>query len=275
MLIRSIFVFAAISMSIPAMADVHISFVDDSGHPASQIYVKGDKVRMETGGGPEHAVMLYDAASNTAKMLMPARKAYLVFDAQTASQMGAQLTQEQGQMAAAQSQMQSAMANMSPQQRAALQQAMAAQGGSTVVPGQMSLPQMKLEDTGKSETIAGHHCKDMQMMVNGQPGMQMCVAAITSLGIPSADLATLKRMHDGMKKLMSHMGPMAQNMQSMLIDGFAIKQQHQHFEQYQMVTTTEMLKSVAKTPVPGNLFEVPAGYRQTSMQQLMQGAMSH
>ena len=38
---------AALALSAPAWADTHIAYVDDAGRPATQVYVKDGKVRLE------------------------------------------------------------------------------------------------------------------------------------------------------------------------------------------------------------------------------------
>ncbi|MGH8370846.1 MAG: hypothetical protein ACRESC_07675, partial [Gammaproteobacteria bacterium] len=141
---------------------VRISFVDEKGDPASQFYVMGNKVRMEScdaqGGGA-----IYDAGTHTLTVLMPKRHAYLILDQQSAAQMGAQMQD-------AQKQMQAQMATLPPDQRAMAEQMMAQRG--------LNSGQTKIEakDLGSSSTVAGYHCREMQIVTNGMPGLKMCVA---------------------------------------------------------------------------------------------------
>ncbi|HEV2332021.1 MAG TPA: DUF4412 domain-containing protein [Gammaproteobacteria bacterium] len=285
-MLRMSFLLAATALALPALADTHISYVDDNGQPSSQIYVKGGKVRMES-GSQERGIAIYDAASNTVTVLMPEHKQYMVFDQKTAAQMGAQLQgandqvqaamqAHQGQMDQANQQMQAALAKMSPEQRAQVEQMMAAHGSAN--PGVMagiqsgSASGFQAKDLGTSETIAGHSCKDVQMMMGSRPISTACVvSSVASLGIPGADLKTLQDMRDGMQKLVSQMGPMAQGMSGMMNQGFALKTTRQSYQGYNRVTLTDTFKSVSTGSLTGSLFEVPAGYSQTSMQELMQG----
>lgn len=282
-----------LAAAMPALADTHISFVDDSGQPATQLYIKGGKVRFDNG----HGFAVYDVASNSMTMVMPEQQKYLVLNQQAAAQIGAEsqavqqqaqagaaqtqaaMAAHQGQVDQAQAQMQAAMAKMSPQMQAQMQKMMGNQMG----PGgmnpmaNMGPPQIEMKDLGTSETVAGHNCQDEQMVVNGRPGATMCVAPPDSLGIPGGDLATLKAMKDGMQKLMAQMGPMAQGMTSMMSKGFAIKSQHQSFDRatMKMATTTDTLKSISTGGVSSDLFQIPAGYTQTSMDQMMGGMSPH
>ncbi len=268
--------------ALPALADTHISYVEDGGQPGTQIYVKGDKVRMEGGG---RGVAIYDVASNSMTVLMPEQNKYLVLDEKAADQMGAQATAAQQQMQAAmsahqaeldqaQKQMQAAMAQMTPEQKAQMQQMMGNQGtpGAGSMPGmQVAAPTLEMQELGTTETVAGHSCRDVQMVMNGRPMSTLCVTdSLSSLGIPAADARTLQRMRDNMQKLMSRMGPMAQGMSSMLSKGFTLKNTHQTMQGYKRVSVTDTFKSVSSAGLSGSLFEIPAGYTQTTMAELMQ-----
>jgi hypothetical protein len=156
-------------------------------------------------------------------------------------------------------------------------------GGGPAVgpPGGAGAPmsmQTDMKDLGTSETIAGHRCEDMQMSINGRPMSTLCVmASPDSLGIPAADMKTLEAMRDGMQKIVSKMGPMAQGMASMMNKGFTIKSQAQRFDPKTMkqVTETNVLKGVTTESLSGDLFQLPAGYTQTSMDQMMQQHGGH
>lgn len=274
---RYLLAFMSMALALPALADTHVSFVDESGKPATQIYIKSGKVRIESG----RALMIYDAASNTMTMMMPDKKQYLVLNQQAAAQMGAQsqqaqqqaqaaMAQHQSQMDQANAQMQAAMAKMSPQMQAQMQKMMP--NGANPMAA-MGPPQIEVKDLGTTETVAGHSCKDVQITINGRPGATDCLAPPDSLGIGSADLATLKAMGEGMKKMVSQMGPMAQGMSNIQDKGFAIKTQRQQFDPATMKTATRtyMLQSVTSGGISGDLFQIPAGYTQTSMEQMMAG----
>jgi len=276
--------------ALPALADTHVTFVDDKGNVATQMYVKNGKVRMEGEGGT--AISLYDAATNTATILLPGQKKYLKLDSESAAQVGAQageaqqriqaanaqaqaaMAQHQAEIDQANKQMEAATANLTPEQKAMLQQMqqsrMPQAGGAPGVPaGGM---QVSIQELGTSETVAGHSCKDMQVLVNGQVNSTQCVVANpASLGIPAADMKTLQAMREGMQKLMSHMGPMGQGMATALGKGFAIKTTRQSYRNLAAVTETDTLKSISTSGVDAGLFSIPAGYTETTMQEMMQG----
>ena len=291
-MLRTAFTLAVLALAAPAFADTHVTFVDESGQTANQMFVKSGKVRFEGHDGGGQHVMIYDLASNTLTMIMPDKKQYMLFNEQTASQMGAQMqgAQDQAQaamaphqqeMSDAQAKMQAAMAKMSPQQQAMMQKMMP--GGAPAMgppggPGGPMSMQVDMKDLGTSETVAGHKCEDMQMSINSRPSSSMCVMASTdSLGIPAADMKTLEGMKEGMQKIVSKMGPMAQAMQGMMQKGFAIKSTHQSFDPktMKMATETDSLKGVTTEGLSSDLFNLPAGYTQTTMDQMMQQHGGH
>lgn len=276
------------SAALPALADTHVTFVDDKGKVSSQIYVKNGKVRMEGDGG--NAVSLYDAATNTATVLLPGQKKYMKLDDESAAQVGAQsdqaqqriqaanaqaqaaMAQHQQEMDQANQQMETATANLTPEQKAMLEQMKQSHLPQNNPAGAAGGMQVSLKDLGTSETVAGHSCKDVQVLVNGQLSSTQCVVTSpASLGIPAADLKTLQAMRDGMQKLMSHMGPMGQGMAASLGKGFSIKTTKQSYRNLTAVSETDTLKSVSTSGVDAGLFSIPAGYTQTTMQEMMQG----
>lgn len=280
---------ALLAVAAPAFADTHISFVDASGQPASQIYVKGGKVRIEGGG---RGIALYDASSNSMTMLLPDQKKYLVMNEKAADQMGAaasnapqqsqaaaqvqsQMAGHQADMDQANQKMQQAMANMTPEQKAMMQQAMRGRGMPSMGgagPAPVGGMQMDTKDLGSSETVAGHKCEDMQLSMNGQAVVTTCVysGSAESLGIPAADVKTLEAMRAGMQKLQSHLGPMGQGMAAMMGKGFSLKTTHQTYKDMRPATETDTFKDVSTAGLDTSLFTVPAGYTQTTMQEMMQ-----
>ncbi len=280
---------AALSAAaLPALADTHISFVDDKGNVSTQMFVKNGKVRIEGQGGK--SISLYDSASNTATVLLPGQKKYLRLDNQSTAQVGAEadaaqqkiqdaqaqaqskLAQNQAEMDQANQQMETATANLTPEQKAMLQQMNQSHVGANNAAGPGGAMQVTIKDLGSTETVAGHSCKDVQVLVNNQPRATDCVVdSPASLGIPAADLKTLQAMRAGMQKMMSRMGMMGQGMATAMSSGFAIKTTRQSYRNLNMETETDTLKSISTSSVDAGLFSIPAGYSQTTLPELMQG----
>jgi hypothetical protein len=277
--------------ALPALADTHITFVDDKGNVSTQMYVKNGKVRVEGQGGS--SISLYDSASNTATVLLPGQKKYLKLDNQSSAQVGAEadaaqqkiqaanaqaqaaLAQHQQEMDQANQQMETATANLTPEQKAMLQQMNQAHPGANGAANPTGGMQVTVKDLGTTETVAGHGCKDVQVLINDQPRATDCVVdSPASLGIPAADLKTLQTMRAGMQKLMSRMGMMGQGMAATMTSGFAIKTTRQSYRNLNMETETDTLKSISTSGVDAGLFAIPAGYSQTTLQEMMQGGHS-
>lgn len=268
--------------ALPALADTHISFVDDKGNVSTQMYVKDGKVRVESHGGD--SISLYDSASNTATVLLPGQRKYLRLDNQSAAEVGADadaaqqkiqaaMAQHQQEMDQANQQMETATANLTPEQKAMLQQMNQSRAGvNSPAAGPAGSMQVTVKDLGTRETVAGHGCKDVQVLVNNQLRATDCVVdSPASLGIPAADLKTLQAMRAGMQKLMSRMGPMGQGMAAAsLSNGFAIKTTRQSYRNLNVETETDTLKSISTGGVDAGLFAIPAGYSQTTLQEMMQ-----
>jgi hypothetical protein len=274
--------------ALPALADTHITFVDDKGNVSTQMFVKDGKVRVEGQGGD--SISLYDSATNTATVLLPGQKRYLRLDSQSTAQVGADadaaqqkiqaanaqaqaaMAQHQKEMDQANQQMETATANLTPEQKAMLQQMNQSHAAASGAAGPGGAMQVTVKELGTTETVAGHSCKDVQVLVNDQPRATDCVVdAPASLGIPAADLKTLQAMRAGMQKMMSHMGAMGQGMAATLGSGFAIKTTKQSYHNLNMETETDTLKSISTGAVDARLFSIPAGYSQTTMQEMMQG----
>lgn len=294
-MLRSAIASVAMLAAVPALADTHITSVNDSGQPSSQLFVKGGKVRMEFNDSGHQGYALYDVASNSMMMVMPDKKQYMVFDDKTASQMGAQqaaaqqqmqgaqqqaqaqMAAHQGDMDAANQKMQAAMANMSPQQQAMMQKMMANRpgGGNPMAAMQGGGMQVEMKDLGTTETIAGHKCKDMQMTVGGRATSSMCMSddPPSAFGVPAGDYKTLEAMRDGMQKLTAKMGPMAQSMSAVMSKGFALKTTRQSFDPktMQSTTVTTTFKSVTTENLDSGMFQLPAGYSVITMDQMMHG----
>lgn len=275
-------------LMLPAIADTHITFVDDNGNVSTQMFVKSGKVRVEGQGG--NSISLYDSANNTATVLLPGQKKYLRLDNQSAAQMGteadaaqqkiqaanaqaqAALAQHQQEVDQVNQQMESATANLTPEQKAMLQQMNQSHPDANGAAAPGGAMQVTVKDLGTTETVAGRSCKDVQVLVNNQPRATDCVVdAPASLGIPAADLKTLQAMRAGMQKLMSRMGPMGQGMSATIVNGFAIKTTRQSYRNLSVVTETDTLRSIGTGSVDAGLFAIPAGYSETTLQEMMQG----
>jgi hypothetical protein len=241
------------SLTLPAFADTHVSYVDERGKPATQLYVKDGKVRLETGGD----AMLYDAAAGSFTMIDGADRSYIVMDPETMARMAAQAGQMQQQMAGQMAAMQEQMASMPPEQRAMMEQMMANMGGGSPMAAGTP-PEVEMREMGSTQKIAGFRCKDVRMLVGGRPMARMCVSELDALGIPDGDRAALNAMHEGIQS-MAAMGPGAPSVPDVMPQGLALKYEPEG-PAARDGGGPETLKGVSRSGLDADLFAVPAGY---------------
>lgn len=250
-----------LALTLPAHADTQFSYVDEAGKPATQLYVKDGKVRMETGGD----AMMFDASSGTFTVIDHAEQSYMVMDAATMERMAAQAGQMQQRMAPQMAEMQAQMEHMSPEQRAMVEQMMGGLAANAADPSAMAMaaPKVEMKDMGGTRKVAGFRCKDVQMVVGGQSYARMCLAQLDSLDIPAADRATLEAMHEGMRH-MTEMGPGAPSVPDIMPDGLAIAYQPEG-PAVEDGDGPETLKAISHGGLKPDLFTVPAGYTEQKM----------
>jgi hypothetical protein len=248
-----------LAMTVPAWADTHIAYVDDAGRPATQLYVKDGKVRLETGGD----AILYDAAADRFPMLDGERHSYVVMDAERMERMVAGAKQAREQMAASMAQMREQMTGMPPEQRAMMEQMMGGLGGAGEPTAPMTPPKVEIKDVGSTQKVAGFRCKDVRMLVGGRAAARMCVADLEALDIPAADRVTLGAMHEGMQK-MAAMDPTGSAALDIMPQGLALKYEPQG-PAAESGEGPEALQSISHGAVQADLFAVPPGYTEEVM----------
>lgn len=249
---------AAVALAAPARADTRIRYVDAAGAPASQVYVKAGKVRLEpAGGGP---VVLFDAADGSLTTLDVDRRAYTVIDPATMDRVGQKARAAQveraarsGQLTAAQKRVMDEMARMTPQQRALLEEMM---GG---LPGLGPAPKITIKDLGTTRKIAGYPCADVHVLAADMTVAHMCVAELAVLAIPPLDRAALQALHDGVQRMMKIMGPGAPAVPDLVPRGLALLYEPGSPE-VPRAREGEILHAISGDPLADALFQVPADF---------------
>jgi hypothetical protein len=234
-----------------ASADVTVSTVSEKdGTPWSATYVAGGKVRVENFKG-DAGYMLWQTGSESMTTVMPSRKSYMVMDA-------AQVAAQAKQAADAMKEMEAQLASMPPQVREMMKQQMPNMG--TGKP----LVQIKVTKTGKSATKGGYACQLVDVTITGVPmagpmGQEHCVVDPDKLGIPAADMQTLKAMGEYAKRMTKDLGQMVGGMPDMMeMGGWPV------WTKDKQTGAAWLVKTVDKS-VGGVSFSVPAGYKQEQM----------
>jgi hypothetical protein len=254
---------ATVFLTLPAHADTHVSYVDEHGKPATQVYVQDGKVRMEMG----RDAMLFDAAAGTFTMIDGAERSYVVMDAETMANMAAQAGQMRQMMSGQMAAMQEQMANMPPEQRAMMEQMMGGMSGAGPgAAGGMKAPEIEMRETGDNQRIAGFRCKEVRMLIDGKPAAQMCVAELETLGISGGDRAALNAMHERIQA-MAAMGEGAPSVPDIMPQGLALKYVPEGAAA-RAGGTPETLQAISKGGVSPGMFTVPAGYTEQKIPEM-------
>ena len=215
----------------------------------STIYVKGSKVRADISGpGPEKGgYVITDVDQGTSKMVMPKQKKYIEWTKVDMEKMGKR-------MEAMRKAMQERLANLPPEQRKQVEGMMKGMTG----PSSETKPEVKA--LGKTETING-----MQTT-----GYEVKTADETAVGWVTKDHQDLMQTFAKMQKSQERMLPPnhrgGKNVRAVLAEqGLPVRVQVLDPMQYHI----DELREIKQESVAADQFEVPAGYKKSTMQQMM------
>lgn len=263
----------------PDFADTHIAYTDSTGQPGIQVYVKGARMRSENGAG--QPISIFDTAAPAMLVINPATKRYAVFDQDTAQHLGAQFQQAQQQLDEATQKMEKQGEHLADQLTTVAQHgfirtlvghAIVDYMVKLMVPHGFTL-QLELKPLGTHQTILGFACDDEVLMINDKPGDTRCIARdLDKLGIPVADLTTMKTMLDDYKQMLTAIEPMAPGINETMPDGMPVKSLKIVWDAAtnKLTTRTDTLHAISSAALPDSLFAPPADYTQVSLDQLMQ-----
>ena len=173
----------------PALAGTLIE-TESSDKGMNRMMVSGDQVRMESRG----RVMLFDASAREMTVLMPSERKYQVMTEQDVRKLGQQMEQMR-------SQMEQQLQNVPEEQRAQMRKQM-----QSMMPGMGEQPEIRVEATGGSATVAGASCRQARVLRDGQPAHEVCVAEPGALGIPAEDFDTIMSMFGFFEDIAGAMG---------------------------------------------------------------------
>jgi len=166
--------------------------------------------------------------------------------------------QQEEKNAALRAQMQAQLAKMPPEQRARMEQGML--GQLDAKPATFTYE----KKTTPARKISGFSCQDYTIKRDGQPGGEGCYTTWKDIGISAEAFKAI------MVKAMptTPNGPMAQAFEaSDTAPGFPVWRSHVNAAGE--VTTETTLKSISRTAVAAENFEVPKGYAEKSMSEAM------
>lgn len=246
----------ALFLAQAAQADVTVETVfKETGKTASLMMVAGGKAYMSAvEDGREQSWVIWDGQRIISGS--PAQKVYMVMDQQTAAETGRQLSE-------AMKQAEQMMANLPPAMRKQMEEAMKAQGGGAAGAGALGgmIPKATVNKTGRRDKAAGHDCRIVEWRMGDLAHQEYCVVQPGELGLPAADLATLKAMSAFVRSMTEQMsGSMGAFPDSDEIGGYPVRTVDKK------TGSVRLLKSLKTGAVDARKFQIPAGYREQKIE---------
>lgn len=223
-----IFVLFALALATPAYADLMLQYQDEEGAHLFTMYVKGQRMRLET--HEDASAMLYDAAKSEITILELSDRQYTVLDRATAQRMRQQMEQAFEMMR---------------------RQGM----------GDMQVRvQVQSVSTGQSRTVEDRRCDVYRYVVNDEVTTVACVVKHGELGISDAEWATITGMFDSLSEFLSGMLPQgATSIDFMPTEGLPVEASQPDGSDLQRLSRVE------HAPLQDALFSVPRGFRRVSI----------
>jgi hypothetical protein len=239
------------------------------------LYFEGNKMRIESPDRKDSA-MIYDGDAQKMIVIEPERKSYSEMTPEsvkaTMDQASKKMQAEMGKMTPEQrKQMDEALANMDPESRKRMEAMMSGKGGSTPnspAKTEAKKENVKWEQTGRQQTVAGYRCKGFKELRNGKLEAQGCLIPWDAGALTKADLAPMMKMESfmsqtgwgssssgrfGWKELQEMPG--FPGMWSSLGDNGEVE-------------STHTVTSVKRGAISGDKFQPPAGFKKVDINKM-------
>ena len=268
-------VFKLVSLMIPlltaqALQAQGILFVQqetrDGQSSTNQVQLDKTHMRVETHVSGDDVAVVFDAASQTVRMINFGKKTYIEFNKAQMDQMKQQMAGAAAQMSAAQKQIEEQMKNMPPAQRAIVEQAMRGRGG---VPGAgppaaaaQARPQYR---AAGSDKVAQWSCTKYEGLRGQEKVADLCTVDPRDFGLTAADFDIAKQLAEFLKTLAPQSADqlfMAATPEEQGFSGFPVRQ---ILYANGKVTATIELREFRRETFPASNFEVPAGFTKQNM----------
>ena len=242
----------AVFVSANALADATINFRSTEGGGASlQSFQIG------------HGKLRADADGSTSVIMDPASRAMFVIDHDERTWMrigDAEVAQLTAAIGGAMRQMEQAMAHVPPEMRAQMQGMI---GGA--IPGVGG--GVKVTDTGRRDTVAGHACTIYQARMGNQTVNETCMGSVSAFDSLSA--ADRKVLEDAMRVSESMVEALAQGPLASLVDVSPFRAGMVPLRVVDIEggrRSTSEFAGIDSAALSADLFEVPSGYRQQKIE---------
>jgi hypothetical protein len=249
--------FAVQSIAPSAVAGVYIEMVErdvaeNKTELAQKMYIQDGNGRFVGADGNASIVK-----GDTMYMVDDVAKTYVVFDKATMEKLAIQIND-------AMEKMKEQLSKLPPEQRAQVEQMMAAQ-----MPG-IDGKEYVVEavDTGKSDKVDSRACRVWDVTRNGVLDEQLCVVPYSALpgkeNLPSVFAKFAKLFEEMAKSVPMLTGMMTSEFNTMIkVGGFPIRTRA--YEDGKLGSVEQLVQVWRELAVPPALFEIPAGYTQKQM----------
>jgi hypothetical protein len=252
-----------------ASAGVYVEMVDhpvgtDKTTLVQKMYVQGSSGRFvdvaEQGANSRETATII--SNGTLYAIDDADKSYVMLDKATMEKFGKRLSDGLAQM-------KEQLAKMPPEQRAQVEQMLSKQ-----VPGFAGGDQkwtVEAVDTGKTDKVNGRTCRVWDVKRNGELDEQLCAVPFNSLPGKEdfqAVFGNFAKVFEEMAKTVPMLSGLMSNEFSAQakINGFPVRSRD--YEDGKLANVERLMSVWREQDIPGSLFEVPAGYRKKSMEEM-------
>lgn len=247
----------AIACALPlgtVLADARISYQSTEGGGAQMesVLIGHGKVRSDAG---RDTSVIIDAGTGTMIILDHGKREFTRLGQAEMEQMSAALN-------SAMRQMEQAMANVPPEMREQMRGMM---GGA--LPGMGGEAMVKVEDTGRRDTVAGYACTIYQTRVSGRLVNEQCMGSASVLdGLPAADRDTLERAMRTTTRMLEDLssGPLSQFADMSPFKAGLVPLRVTDIEGSRRGTSE--FTGIDTASLDAGLFAVPSGYREQKLE---------
>lgn len=256
---RRLSIAAVLLVSLTALADVTLVNEVASGGKTRTVTLSARGTRayfeMKEGDAPPR-VMLRDGAAKKMYLVDAVKKTVVAIAEQDPKEMEAKQAQFRAQM-------QAQLAQLPPEQRARVEATMLGQAGAPA--GKEAAFTWEKKKT-PARKVSGFSCEDYVIKRDGKTRGEACYASWKSIGLTAEDFK------ETMTKAMPAPGgasPMGQQAfeAEAAAPGFPVWRAF--LDEQGQITAQTTVKSVSKTALPAETFEIPKGYTEKSMAEMM------
>jgi hypothetical protein len=236
-----------ISASASAQDLTIISKVTSNGSTqTSRSYISSDRLRLSQPDGND---VIFDVKSGDMTILDAKKKTYYTITQKDMDDMAAMMRERMNSP-----EMKNAMEQMKklpPEQRKQMEQMM---GGMFA---------FNVQKSGTTRTIAGYKCENWTITIGQLSKSEQCITQDVKL--PARVWDPYKKFADNMKSMMSAMGPMAKNFDSMReqmekMKGFPLATTTTTTIMGNKTVTTSEVTALDRGAIPASAWAIPSGY---------------